>query len=129
MYSMTQSIHVPVLSGLALAVSLFTACSSEPTPASAGDADPQNSAPETAPADKTESSDVHADHARGAAKKSSKATPVSVTREGSEFEPPISKQRIPAGAWYCDMGTVHYARTAEGDGQCPSCGMTLVQKK
>ena len=51
-----------------------------------------------------------------------------VTKEGSKFDPPIAKSEVPEGAYYCDMGTVHYARMEEGDGKCPLCGMKLVHK-
>ena len=53
---------------------------------------------------------------------------VEVGPEGTEFDPPVEVVQIPEGAWYCDMGTVHYARMAEGDGKCAICGMNLVQK-
>lgn len=46
---------------------------------------------------------------------------------GSRFDPPVSKDRIPAGNWICDMGTVHYASPDQGDGSCPVCGMFLVE--
>ena len=53
---------------------------------------------------------------------------VDVTKEGSKFDPPIAKDKVPDGAYYCDMGTVHYARMEEGDGKCPLCGMALKHK-
>jgi hypothetical protein len=53
---------------------------------------------------------------------------VEVTAEGNTFDPPVAKEQIPDGAWFCDMETVHYARAEEGDGLCPVCGMKLVQK-
>ena len=53
---------------------------------------------------------------------------VEVGPEGTEFDPPVEVTQIPEGVWYCDMGTVHYARTTEGDGKCTICGMNLVQK-
>lgn len=52
---------------------------------------------------------------------------VEVPMGGKRFEPAVSSAQIPEGAWYCDMGTVHYARMHEGDGECPVCGMALVQ--
>jgi glucose/arabinose dehydrogenase len=52
-----------------------------------------------------------------------------VTKEGSKFDPPIAKAEVPEGAYYCDMGTVHYARMEEGDGKCPLCGMALVHEQ
>lgn len=53
---------------------------------------------------------------------------VEVAPEGTEFEPPVQVAQIPEGAWYCDMGTVHYARLDEGDGKCAVCGMDLTHK-
>ncbi len=53
---------------------------------------------------------------------------VDVPTEGKQFDPPIKPEYLPAHAWYCDMGTVHYARTSEGDGTCPICRMKLKQK-
>jgi hypothetical protein len=52
---------------------------------------------------------------------------VEVSKEGTKFDPPIKAEQLPEGAWYCDMGTVHYARTEEGDGKCAVCGMKLKQ--
>jgi hypothetical protein len=53
---------------------------------------------------------------------------VEVTAEGNKLEPPVQVDQIPAGVWYCDMGTVHYARKDEGDGRCAVCGMSLTKK-
>ena len=53
---------------------------------------------------------------------------VAVTAAGAKLEPPVVAARIPEGAWYCDMGKVHYARTDKGDGICPLCKMQLTQK-
>ncbi|MDX1389320.1 MAG: hypothetical protein R3344_09020 [Acidobacteriota bacterium] len=50
-----------------------------------------------------------------------------VPLEGAEFDPPLEKAQLPPGVWYCDMGTVHYARGEEGDGVCPLCEMELVR--
>lgn len=52
---------------------------------------------------------------------------VVVPKEGKVFKPPVQKSQIPDGAWYCDMGTVEYARMDKGDGKCPECGMMLKQ--
>lgn len=46
----------------------------------------------------------------------------------NRFDPPIEPDQVPDGAWYCDMGTVHYASPEQGDGTCPICGMQLVQR-
>jgi hypothetical protein len=48
---------------------------------------------------------------------------------GKKHEPPIEKDAVTAGHWYCDMGTVHYTRPAKGDGKCTLCGMKLHEKK
>jgi hypothetical protein len=53
---------------------------------------------------------------------------VEVPKEGKEFNPPVKPEQIPAGAYYCDMGTVEYARLDKGDGKCPICGMMLKQR-
>ena len=57
------------------------------------------------------------------------ASLVTVTEEGVRFDPPVAKAQIPKGAWYCDMGTVHYAQSGEGDATCPMCKMTLKHKR
>lgn len=54
---------------------------------------------------------------------------IEVSAEGTELDPAVQVEQIPDGAWYCDMGTVHYARAEQGDGSCPICGMDLVQKQ
>ena len=53
---------------------------------------------------------------------------VDLERGGFRFDPAIDVSRVPVGAWYCDMGTVHYASPAQGDGNCPVCGMRLVER-
>ncbi|MFW5965966.1 MAG: hypothetical protein ACOCV2_00545 [Persicimonas sp.] len=53
---------------------------------------------------------------------------VEVSDDGEVFDPPVEKEQIPEGAWFCDMGTVHYAQMEEGDGTCPECNMKLKQK-
>jgi hypothetical protein len=53
---------------------------------------------------------------------------VEVPAQGKEFDPPIKPEQIPPGAFYCDMGTVEYARLEKGDNKCPVCGMLLKQK-
>lgn len=53
---------------------------------------------------------------------------VVVTAEGTTFDPAVKPEQIPAGAWYCDMGTVEFARLEKGDGKCPACGMMLKEK-
>ena len=54
--------------------------------------------------------------------------PVDVPEGGKKFEPPVSPDRIPEGAWYCPMGDVHWAQPTEGEGECPVCGMNLKEK-
>lgn len=54
---------------------------------------------------------------------------VSVSDNGSKFDPPVEAEKIPDGAWICDMnGQVRYASRTPGDGKCPVCSMKLVQK-
>lgn len=47
--------------------------------------------------------------------------------EGKRYDPAIDPSDVSAGAWMCDMGTVHYA--APHAGECPVCGMKLTEKK
>ena len=47
---------------------------------------------------------------------------------GTHHDPAIAKSEVPEGAWYCDMGSVHYHQTEKGDGTCPICKMKLKQK-
>lgn len=54
---------------------------------------------------------------------------VEVPADGKKFDPPIKPEQLPSGAWYCDMGTVHWAQMNEGDKTCPICKMNLKQKK
>lgn len=53
---------------------------------------------------------------------------VEVAAAGTKFDPPIEPAKLPDGVWYCDMGTVHYARAEKGDGTCEICGMQLKEK-
>lgn len=53
---------------------------------------------------------------------------ITVSAEGAKIDPPVEVSQIPAGAWYCDMGTVHFARMDKGDSKCPLCHMMLKQK-
>lgn len=53
---------------------------------------------------------------------------VEVAPEGSRFNPPVRVTQLPPGTWYCDLGTVHYARPDQGDGQCPVCGLALSRR-
>lgn len=54
--------------------------------------------------------------------------PAGLPAEGKVFHPAVEASEVPSGAWYCDMGTVHYAASEKGDGVCPVCKMKLVQK-
>lgn len=63
---------------------------------------------------------------------SAQATPsggkVKVAADGTKFDPPVSKDKIPDEAWACVMGgKVHYASTDKGTGKCPVCKMKLNQ--
>ena len=53
---------------------------------------------------------------------------VEVAADGTRFDPPVQGDQLPPGTWYCDLGTVHYARRDRGSGTCPECGMTLTQR-
>lgn len=53
---------------------------------------------------------------------------VELTSAGVAFDPAIKPEQLPAGAWYCDMGTVHWAASDKPkDSKCPECGMMLKQ--
>ena len=52
---------------------------------------------------------------------------VTVAADGTQFDPPVELDRIPDGAWICNMGTVHYASLEQGEGTCPICSMELEQ--
>ena len=58
-----------------------------------------------------------------------KLAQVEVPAEGKKFDPPVRAEQLPTGAWYCDMGTVHWAQMNEGNHKCPFCKMDLKQKK
>jgi hypothetical protein len=58
-----------------------------------------------------------------------KLAQVEVPAEGKKFDPPVQVGQLPVGAWYCDMGTVHWAQMNEGNHTCPFCKMDLKQKK
>jgi len=80
------------------------------------------------PAGAAPTADPHAGHAEAAGAAAAGATMIVVTQAGASIEPPVKQELIPAGAWFCDMGTVHYARAEKGDGKCPVCKMDLKQK-
>jgi predicted nucleic acid-binding Zn-ribbon protein len=51
---------------------------------------------------------------------------VEVATAGTNFDPAVEVEQMPEGAWYCDMGTVHWAAMEKPeDGTCPECGMKL----
>ncbi len=55
-----------------------------------------------------------------------KSATVDVPEKGKEFEPAITTDQLPDGAWHCNMkGSVHYAAMTKGNGECPVCGMDL----
>ncbi|MEY3014233.1 MAG: hypothetical protein RIT45_2968 [Pseudomonadota bacterium] len=106
-----------ILSGLAAALLLTVAgCNKAEAPAA--------EAPAAAPA--AEAAEAAKPAAPAAEKAPAAPGKVEVSAEGTNFDPPVQKAQLPEGVWYCDMGTVHYARTTEGDGTCPRCKMKLV---
>ena len=48
---------------------------------------------------------------------------------GVKHDPPLAISAVPHGHWYCDMGTAHFTSEKPGAGNCPLCGMKLVEKK
>ena len=81
---------------------------------------PQPEEPTTAPEPATPDEPVAEKPAEGAT--------VEVAAAGTKFDPPVKPQQLPDGAYFCDMGTVHYAQTDPGE-KCPVCGMALKQYK
>lgn len=56
------------------------------------------------------------------------ADKVKVSAEGTKFDPPVAKAKIPDDAWACIMdSTVHFASMDKGTGKCPTCKMKLHQ--
>jgi len=54
---------------------------------------------------------------------------VDVPDDGTKYKPSVKAEQIPEGAWHCNMnGKVHYAALNKGDGECPVCGMDLLEK-
>jgi hypothetical protein len=62
------------------------------------------------------------------AKARQKKGTVEVDKRGNTFSPPVSVERLPDGAWYCDMGKVPWAAMIEPAGGCPFPGATLRHK-
>lgn len=96
---------------LIVSLLLLVACSGESPPASSPS--PAAATPASTPADTA-------------------ATPAEVTvaAEGTEFDPAVTPDQLPDGAWMCVMeGKVHYAALDEGEGKCPVCSMNLTQKE
>jgi hypothetical protein len=91
------------------------------------DATPQaDSAPENTPASRAEEkAKASSSHGSPTPVDSPGGGHAEVSKDGTKFDPPVEKARIPDGAWICDMGTVHYARMERGDGVCPLCKMDL----
>lgn len=53
---------------------------------------------------------------------------VEVAKAGTKFDPAVQAEQMPAGAWYCDMGDVHWAAMEKPEsGKCPECNMALKQ--
>lgn len=61
--------------------------------------------------------------------KQAKPVGLSLTPQGQHFDPAIQAESLPSGSYYCDMGTVHYARSEKGDHTCPICKMKLTLKE
>jgi hypothetical protein len=52
---------------------------------------------------------------------------VEVPKEGKTFEPAVSIERLPEGAWYCDMGKAPWAAMEQPKDGCPIEGAPLKQ--
>lgn len=110
---------------LAAACVVWAGCPSSDAPSSAAPAQSGEASGEAAPPGPAASAGE--EQAADEAPASQPSGLVEVSAEGTEFDPPVSKDRVPDGVWICDMGTVHYARAEQGDGTCPLCNMRLVQ--
>lgn len=87
-----------------------------------------------APAEETEEKSAEGEaeeepaEEEGAAEDEAPAEKVEVAKGGTKFDPPVEPEQLPEGAWYCDMGTSHWAAMEKPeDGKCPECGMKLKQ--
>ncbi len=96
-------------------------------PAQAEEADEQAAEEEGEEVQEQEQALEADEAAEGDQAEADESTTVDVPEGGKKFDPPVEKAEIPPGAWFCDMGTVHYAQLEEGDGTCPECGMKLKQ--
>lgn len=68
------------------------------------------------------------DHSSSEHKNHAAAGKIQIADDGTKFDPPVSKDKIPNEAWACVMGgKVHYASMKKGNGDCPLCGMRLTQ--
>ena len=107
---------------LILPLLMFVACDDKATPPA------QPEAPVAEQPALPSAKAAHDDHgAHGAAV--GHAEKVKLTAGGTTFDPPVEVAEIPAGAYMCDMGTVHYARMEKKADPCPVCGMALVRKE
>lgn len=88
--------------------------------------EPKSEEPKTEPAEEPKKEEPAAK--QEPADKPAEGDKVEVAAAGTKFEPPIKPQQLPEGAWFCDMGTVHYAQMDKGE-KCPVCGMALKEYK
>jgi hypothetical protein len=113
--------HIVPIASLILSLSLSLSACSKREPA------PSQSAP-AAEATKEASGEHDHSASHSASAKPQEQGKVTLSAEGVSFKPPIKAEALPSGAYYCDMGTVHYARSEQGDGVCPVCKMKLSHK-
>jgi rubrerythrin len=67
------------------------------------------------------------DKAKKSESTSKEKSTVSVPDDGKKFDPSIPANKVPKGAWFCEMsGKSHYAQGEKG--KCPVCGMKLKKK-
>jgi len=52
---------------------------------------------------------------------------VEVPNDGKTFKPPVSIDRLPPGAWYCDMGKAPWASMQKPPDGCPLVDAPLKQ--
>lgn len=78
--------------------------------------------------DSDSSSESEAPTAEAPATEEAAPAMVEVADDGTQFDPPVRPEQLPDGVYYCDMGTVHYARATNSQHRCPLCNMMLTYK-
>lgn len=109
---------------ICIALSLgFTACDKNNEDAAADSPTEQANTQPAEKAAETETAEKTAEQAE-----SEPAEKIELAAAGAKLDPSVKPEQLPEGAWYCDMGTVHWAAMEKPeDGKCPECGMALKE--